>query len=214
MDYPLLNNLYEEVEGSSKGFEVFEKTNNSLNARFIEKKVEEGFVIGPYGGEERVVSISFNYIEFFAWPLDNGKIYLVLKNPSRSIRTFLQELHAVFGFGFSVSEAELSVLNFLYALEDLSDVESVKVSKARVGGIKLSSKASANVEVSSSENALKNVEDFVGTDNFTIDKLKFELYFKGIKFKAEVSRTGIVSAPEAFFEYMGEELKDLIFKCC
>lgn len=208
------NHRYKEVERGAKGFEIFESNNNVLDARFISKKVEEGYVLGPFGDEEKVVNVSFDFFEFVLWRKSNGAAFLLLKNPPRGLKLFFQEMQNVLGGGFSVSEISFSLLAFMEALASIKGANYIKIDKVKVSGLVINKKSHASVEVGSSDNALEEMEKFLEDRVYNLDKIKFESFFGGLSFKCEASKSGSIIVPEAFFDYMGEEMQEILVSSC
>ncbi|KAB0649471.1 hypothetical protein F7P73_18405 [Acinetobacter bohemicus] len=123
-------------------------------------------------GEKNVIEYESYQNIFFAIFKSQENSYLALSNPPRSVRNFFNLLSNIAGIGYTIEAVNLNINsiaeNFINKYQ--CDIKYVSIEK-----VSLNHRSYANLEVFSTENAIKDYENFTANSNYSINKVSLHI---------------------------------------
>lgn len=189
--------LYNDEKGV--GFEVQEYSGRELTAWYFERFFSEEVVLNYFGKEETIKAVRFVKFEFDVRCVSNGLFIISVVNPPRSLRNFVEFLRKVLGDIFSISEIRLDAVDYLFKLETSNDFVIVGVDRVSAKDVVVSSCSKAEIQVSSSKDAYRDVVDFLKDKYFQIKSIKVSVLCDGRKGTVEIVSSGMIVSTESTF---------------
>lgn len=174
---------YNESTGS--GFLLSTSYSNRLIGKYIEKVVQISVIEDPFGVTSEVESISY-YTCNFDWILDSN--YLLIMEPPRSLRKFVNKLHDLTGLGLVISELNVCPKDWLLAIEKQAD--TTQVLQISAFGIKSSQTSTAKISVKGSSDVREAFSSIISNRRYLIDSIMFESNFGSLTVKGELTKVG------------------------
>lgn len=203
-----VNNTYKELreklvdhqfnEQLGWGFQIIKYSPDRLQVRYSEKFRVNEVIIDPYGTEN---VIEYNkYLNFNFWMLPDKKSghILVIENPPRTIKTFIENFVKCTNSDFYVSVKNIAVESFVNSFKD--DFDEVEFKKAKLKGLSFSKYTSGNLEIESSRNALLDIENFFLDGTYRIDKAKIFIAGDKGSYWIEITSSGSIIFDEEIFD--------------
>jgi hypothetical protein len=187
---------------SISGFDLIDVDKKSLHARFIQKLPFENVVIDPFGEETKYTGVNFQIVEFVIYQIENNIYALKLMAPPRSIKPFINAIYSLCGFGVTLSDLEVDVFLFIGLLKEKLSPHSIKINKVKVSGLKVGEQSTANMELTSPNDAL---EDFLSTYITSTVNIKMA--------KIQIQQTelsGCIEITQSCMINIDESLEDLV----
>lgn len=166
-----------------KTFDTFEDQNGkfsffiqSFNKECLEIKSSEKIkskikIINSNGDISFMEYETYQNILFSIFIYDNT-LYLTLHNPPRSLRGFFNIFSCLAGDNYSIKELELN----LYKLSEyFTEKYNCSIKFVEIEKVSLNHQSFANVEVHSSENALKDFNELIEKNNLNLSKITFRI---------------------------------------
>lgn len=210
MVHPLRVHSYKPGGESRKGFEISYSSECLLKSRFIVRRVVDEVIESPYAEEEVITSTYIETYDTIAWPLGNGNICLVLKNSPRGVRPLIDMYSLLYGYGFSIEPIKLDVASFVDVFSGIKEVKEFTIKKIKSTNILVNKDSTASVEITSSVNALNDLDSFLGSRNRVLTKLRYEAKLINGVYKGEVLSSGGLYLDDLFIEHLGIDFPDLI----
>ncbi|RZG17396.1 hypothetical protein EXT47_02775 [Pseudoalteromonas sp. CO342X] len=177
-------NQYSENLGN--GYLLSASTSTKLVGKYIERIIQKTVIEDPFGGTAEVESISY-YTCHFNWHSDSN--YLVILDPPRSLRKFINKLHEITGLGLVISELNISLEKWLTLIEEsATDVKLLQISSY---GIRTSQNSTAKVSVTGTKDVKEAFSSLVRDKRYLVDSIKFEACFDSLIVSGEITKTGV-----------------------
>jgi hypothetical protein len=205
----LLENHYKT--GGKSGFEIIEYTDSLLRAKFIEKIVSQEIVIDPFGNEGLLESVRYLIFEFSIISLYENDYLIKILFPPRSMKSFINIIYDIFGFGFFIQPVSFDLKIFLIAIEKNLNPTQLKVIKVNASGLVLTETSSAKLEIKSSKHAYHDLLEKFNCDNFTIDNMRISLRIDGVDGFIEVSKAGSICFSDRYDFKITQLVKQLLY---
>ncbi|HBR1529706.1 TPA: hypothetical protein L9M45_005060 [Klebsiella quasipneumoniae subsp. quasipneumoniae] len=180
------------------GFQVVKFSPDRLQARYSEKVKVSEVIVDPYGVEN---IIEYNkYVNFNFWlvPERNGNHILIIENPPRSIKSFINNVVKCTGSEFYVSSKNIKIENLADSFKLNFDVVSFR--KAKLKGLSFSKYTSGNLEVESSKDALLDIKEVFLDASYRLDKAKLSLERSDFSYSIDITAGGSVIFDEEIFD--------------
>lgn len=180
------------------GFEIMKFSPDRLQARYSERVPVNEVIIDPYG-EKNIVEYN-KYINFTFWlvPDVRGGHTLIIENPPRSIKYFIENFVKCTNGGFYVSSKDISIEKFVEFFKE--NFKEVSFRKAKLKGLTFSKYTSGNLEVESSRDALIDIDDYLPNASYRLDKSKVIVIINDCSYCIDVTSSGSVVFDEDIFE--------------
>lgn len=166
-----LHKLLESFDSNKFFFEITTFNSCILEVKSYEKLQNKISYFSP-NGEKNVIEYESYQNIFFAIFKSQENNYLALSNPPRSVRNFFNLLSNIAGVGYTIESVNLNINsiaeNFLNKYQ--CDIKYVSIEK-----LSLNHRSYANLEVFSTENAIRDYEDFTANNNYSINKVSLHI---------------------------------------
>ncbi|ENK6377253.1 hypothetical protein N3K59_01635 [Acinetobacter baumannii] len=177
----LYSKLIESTKNVDSTFELhpLRKNSNKFIFNFIEKKIIETLILDKHGQEQ---TIEYLHIDSFSFHIEirNNKLFLLLKNPPRSLKFFKQTLAEIFEYQISISEERIDPLVWLRRVEKHFNNEFLIISM-EIKDIIFNSKTNGTLTLKSQIDLRDKYIEIVNSNNYRICKILVNNndYFKG-----------------------------------
>lgn len=166
-----LHKLLESFDNNKFSFEITTFNSYILEVKSYEKLQNKISYFSP-NGEKNVIEYESYQNIFFAIFKSQENSYLALSNPPRSVRNFFNLLSNIAGIGYTIEAVNLNINsiaeNFINKYQ--CDIKYVSIEK-----VSLNHRSYANLEVFSTENAIKDYENFTANSNYSINKVSLHI---------------------------------------
>jgi hypothetical protein len=166
-----LHKLLESFDSNKFSFEITTFNSYILEVKSYEKLQNKISYFSP-NGEKNVIEYESYQNIFFAIFKSQENSYLALSNPPRSVRNFFNLLSNIAGIGYTIEAVNLNINsiaeNFINKYQ--CDIKYVSIEK-----VSLNHRSYANLEVFSTENAIKDYENFTANSNYSINKVSLHI---------------------------------------
>lgn len=164
---------FEKYEAKEQKFSFHIESFNKdiLEIRSSEKIKSKIKVLSPSGDISYLEYETYQNIIFSIFNHENN-LYLALHNPPRSVRSFFNIFSILAGDGYSIEEL---VFNLGELAEYFTNNYNCSIKFVEIEKVSLNHQSFANVEVYSSSNALKDLEDFIDKNNFNLSKITLNI---------------------------------------
>lgn len=166
-----LHKLLESFDNNKFSFEITTFNSYILEVKSYEKLQNKISYFSP-NGEKNVIEYESYQNIFFAIFKSQENSYLALSNPPRSVRNFFNLLSNIAGMGYTIEAVNLNINsiaeNFINKYQ--CDIKYVSIEK-----VSLNHRSYANLEVFSTENAIKDYENFTANSNYSINKVSLHI---------------------------------------
>lgn len=193
-----LESAYEKItdspfkKGATDGFEPISFNNSSITAKFIEEILSKESITDPFGNTEEVISKRYIVNEFSISSIKNEHL-LLLENPSRSVRGLIRKLSEVLGVEFYTSSIEIDIIKLSEFFSKTTDANHLKTTRALLSGVNLDESCSANIEITSINDAIADAKQHFRGKKFKIDRARFTASNSTKKSAMEVRSSGLIS---------------------
>ncbi|MBN3197520.1 hypothetical protein H5A20_02220 [Pectobacterium brasiliense] len=180
------------------GFQIIKYSPNRFQARYSEKISVNEIIIDPYGVEN--VIEYYKYINFNFWLISDkiGEHILVIENPPRTIKTFIENFVKCINSDFYVSIKNIIIESFVDSFKE--DFDEVSFKKAKLKGLSFSKYTSGNLEIESSKDALLDIKSFFLNSSYRVDKAKIIISKGSFSHCVEITSGGTIIFDEEIFE--------------
>jgi hypothetical protein len=189
---------YTDENGS--GFLITRLRHDSISGKHIQKKVTSISVTNPFGDENEVEFIIYDTTIFTI--SFNESWVIEIENPGRTIKSFINDLSKIVGFGFYVSEASIDLEKFLKKIDSIYGKN--RVSKIEISDINLDNKGLGSLNIKSKQDARSLLKNYI-TNQKQYKFKSFQTYFLSddlingwIEVKSNCTVT-IKNIPESYF---------------
>jgi len=141
-------------------------------------------------GKESLISFDYYLYQNFSFHNMNNRLFLVIHEPSKYTKYFLEFIHTSFGLKLSFKNKKIDLKKFINKAESLNQFQ---VLKARFNELSLSKNSKGSLEVTSTENAILDFEKIFGDIYYDLAKIKFS-YFDESTYTIELSKNGLIIA--------------------
>jgi hypothetical protein len=152
------------------GFRLSEVRKDYVAGTFVERVEWDDTLDDPASGELKVHRVEVRHLAF---RLDARFHDLEVKNPPRSIRTFIERLSECCGKPLNLMPMAASPVDWLSAIERVSGAATVLAIAG--SGLTLSAATSASILVEGSEDVRKRLATFIQGRSVNIDRLFLRL---------------------------------------
>lgn len=152
---------------------------DTLIFKFIEKKILETSLLDKDGLEQLIQYLHIDNFEFHIEKKLN-KLFLILKNPPRSLKFFKQTIADILDYNISISEIKIDPLLWLKNLEPNHESEFTVIS-IEIKDIIFDSKTNGSLTLKSQIDLRSNYHDMISTNTYKISKVLIsnQDYFRG-----------------------------------
>lgn len=194
-------------EESGWGIQVNKYSPNSIQAKYSERIIINETIVDPYGN---VTPIQYaKYINFNFWLTHEGKSnhILIIENPPRSIKTFINNIIKCTSTDFNVSNIQLNISGFVNLFK--AKFEIVEFRKAKLKGLTFGKYTSGDIELESSSDALKDIGSFFANASYKIEKAKILVTKNQLDEFVEISSNGSITFDEEIFDEVMTTVENL-----
>lgn len=178
--------------GHESGVELTETSRNTIIGRFIEEKVETEILIDPFGEEIRNEVLRFTVFGFSISRFERRVFLLRITDPPRNLKSFVDFLARIVGFGLSVDALSIDVQGFLADLRGYPGATLLRIRKIRLGTIRISDATLARMDAVSTSDALADVSSLVSLAGTVVEKATVSFYLDESLQSLEVAATGMI----------------------
>lgn len=191
------------------GFNLLERDNTSLKARFIEKIATVELIVTPYGESSRIETTRYLSTDFRLFLLDDKKRYYLMEvsAPPRSLRPLVDGLAGAAGTAV-VAEAQIPLLELYRVIHDSNPV--ARLVRIKASQIRLTPNSVARVDVISTKDAASDLKGVFG-NAASIDRIKIERPFGPLMHSIEISKNGVAVVDEEYRELASALLRKWLY---
>jgi hypothetical protein len=183
------------------GFEIINIKEERIEARFIERVVYKEIIEDPFGNPEHYEFTRYNIFKFYLLPLKKDRFLIVLLNPPRSLKPFVNALTNVLVDNIFVSFIDFDVLKISKALASSPWIANLLLRKVKVLGSLLEGRASAKIYLQSNGNVLNDLTEAFPNFKPIIEKASFQFLFDGKLETCELSSSGSLSIADHLVDH-------------
>jgi hypothetical protein len=205
--YDLL--LRKRYSGSGCGFEINEYSKKRISLKFIERIEIKEVVLDPSGDESVYSLVRFVVFEVDFFHDKGIKIVMKVKNPPRSMASFLDALRETTQFRVHISPIIVNVEDVYRSVIKNTGVTQVVVKKAILRDIPFNRHTSAKIELTSSANAFDEFKEKYKSDNYTLSRMFISARISGKDEFLDVSRSGIVKGSDGILHLAEKYLLEI-----
>lgn len=206
----LNNSPFNDV--SRCGFELINSTSEKINGQFTEEMLSKIISTSPFG--EEVVNLIRRYQTLFfdIYPISKNQFLLKLEAPPRSIKKLVYELNEIFGFGFTISQINLNLHEFLSIIESLKELKLISISKLWASNIYLSNTATSKVFVHSQKNAFIELSNKFNLENAQFERMVISVESKIKTYQLDISTSCLICAEPEIAELLPKAISTYLIK--
>lgn len=183
LSHLLAERKYSDISGS--GFLLSTSTESKLTGKYIERVIQKTIVTDPFGDTIEAESVGY-YICQFNWVADSD--FMLVIEPPRSLRKFINSLHDLTGLGLVISEANINLAEWVSQIEQKADEFSMK--RISTSGIKSSEYSTAKLSIAGTKDVRHALSEMLANKRYLIDSIRFEAEFDGLGVKSELTKSG------------------------
>jgi hypothetical protein len=148
--------------------------------------------IDPFGEEIRNEVLRFTVFSFSISRFERKVFLLQLTEPPRNIKSFVDFLARIVGFGLTVEALPIDVKRFMMDLRAHPGATLLRIKRIRLGSIRLSDATLARMDAASTHDALADVSGLIDLENPIVEKASVSFYFGEVLRSVEVSASGMI----------------------
>lgn len=193
-----------------QGFSLHAISLNSISGRFIRAKIIKEEYTNPFGDSDVVERKVY---EFFDFVIFNGHSILVqIKNQTRSINDFFNELNRCCGYTLIVDTPKLDLFKLIQRFRE-RNVRIIKVKEIDLVDISLSSFAIGSLNIKGNVSIEKYCEEIpMAKLKHTLKRFKALIDFDGIQDVVEVYSSNKIVVNERFSVFFIPLITDCIYE--
>jgi hypothetical protein len=178
-------------KGEKYGFELIAVNSYAVEGKFIEEIITEDKQVDPFGNVIINTITKYSIFEFSITQIKTHQFLIKLFSPPRSLKSFVTAMQKTLGFGFSVYDLKIELLELLYSLQMTNQDWLVK--QVKLSNIRLSSTSTSKVEINSKVNAYLDASSSLNLDGSVLEKMAYEIPTSESAEMLEISRTGVIT---------------------
>lgn len=184
---------------------------DTLHATYSEKVEFSDETYDQFGNViEEISYVTYRNISFYIEPLDTNKLLMVIYNPPKSTRTFLDCFTRLFDFQVGFSTPELNLKQFKGLLETELNSKLEGTGKVKVSRIVIDKTAKASIEITSIKDAFESLEKLIYGKEYNLDKLSSSIYVDGHIVDFELSKTCSLRIRDEHIGYILPSVKNTL----
>ncbi|AIW15089.1 MULTISPECIES: hypothetical protein [Vibrio oreintalis group] len=207
-DIYLLLTQYPYSESESLGFVGVGNNDGRIEATFTECKKTYSEIEDPFGNITEQELVSYSYFDFCIESLADGLVLLSVYAPPKSLKPLTRKLGEIFDFNAVVSGLKLDIDLFLRVFKDQHNATSIQIEKLKMSGLVLNNSSKANIEITSSSDASKEISNFTEGKHYTLDRVRALALHHGSAIKFELSKAGSLAIRDQYIQMFTSILKD------
>lgn len=198
--------LYELLRSSpysdrvSRGYDILELFDDKISGKYIEKNIQVEKVVIPFGGSNEIEITRYIVVDFHFVHLCLNKYLLIIDTPPRSLRSFIDSLYNLIGYGFFVSPLSFDLKLMLNILKESLNPVTIRLRKVKVSGVQISEKTSATIDLTSRGDPMSDLDNLFGFSKITLERITGSLIRAGKSTEIEISKNGSFVYSESFYE--------------
>jgi len=196
----MIDSQYDDISG--KGFLISAATSTKIVGKYVEKVVQKSLLEDPFGEISELSSVTYYTCQF---SLEHRSNLLLIKNPPRTLRKFLNQLHQMTGFGLVVSEIEVDPELWIRAIGKACN--SLHILQINSSGIRASQTSSAKISITGTKDVRASFEKMISDKRYMVESMKFEAMFGELEVKGEILRNGTCKFKTANSDLILEKLR-------
>ncbi len=187
---------------------LVEYSDSSLSAVYVEKVVARETIIDIHGNETEIDVVRYPRYEFQIQHFGKeGEYLLLIFNPPRSLKALVNFLTLELSNKIYFREMKLSIENFVSRASLFEEFSHFTVDKVRAKGVQVSGSSYADVSISSTADAYKDIESFLDRKSYKVSNIRMRVKTKYGHGKVEVSSAGLLGVDQNVFD----EVLDFFF---
>ena len=183
------NTPYNEEAGL--GFTDFDWKDGKISATFNKKNLQVESYNDPFGDEVEFERISYDEINFSLFTLSPRLCLIAVYDPPKSIKSLIDFLTSDSEVNVGYSNISIDINDFINVMRLEFNYRLVSISKVKVSNVHVNENSKANIEITSKVNALKDLQEYVETSDFKLDKLKGVYLNEDVKASFELSSSAL-----------------------
>ena len=184
----------------TRGYDILEILDDKISGKYIEKNVQVETVVTPFGSSNEIEITRYIVVDFHFVHLYFNKYLLIIDTPPRSLRSFVDSLYDLIGYGFFVSLLSFDLKLMLTILKESLKPVTIKLKKVKVSGIQISEKTSATIVLNSRGDPISDLDNLFGLSKITLERINGSLIRAGKSSEIEISKNGSFIYSESFHE--------------
>lgn len=184
----------------SRGYDILELSDDKISGKYIEKNIQVETVVTPFGGSNEIEITRYLVVDFYFVHLCLNKYLLIIDTPPRSLRSFIDSLYDLIGYGFFVSPLSFDLKLMLTILKESLKPVSIRLKKVKVSGVQISEKTSATIDLTSRGDPISDLDNLFALSKITLERIKGSLIRAGKSTEIEISKNGSFIYSENFHE--------------
>lgn len=190
------------------GFDVSDVSETSINCSFYEKSIEKNAIHLPNGDVIETEDEKFTYFDFIITSTSKETALICIKNPPRSLRSFLDRVTEVLSEEVYFSNINIDLLGFVKDLHERLNITQLKVSEVIASDLVLDESSTAEVKIKSRGNAINTLENSFPESTYTVKNLVLRYVEKGKQFQLKASKRTSIDAPEQLLTSLTDLIVD------
>lgn len=183
----------------------------ALHATYSEKVEFSDETYDQFGNViDEISYVTYRNISFHIEVLDTHKLLMVIYNPPKSTRTFLDCFTRLFDFQVGFSNPELNLKVFKNVLESDLNTKLEGTGKVKVSRIVIDKVAKATIEITSIKDAFESLEKLIEGKEYKLDKLSSSIHIDGHTVDFELSKTCSLTARYENLGYVLPSIKNTL----
>ncbi|EPW3766064.1 hypothetical protein ACWI58_001448 [Vibrio fluvialis] len=153
------------------------------------------------------INVCFHIEEF-----ESNRLFMVIYNPPKSTKSFLNCFTRLFDFELGFNIPELNLKTFKNVLENDLNVRLEGTGKLRVSRIVVDKSARATIEITSTKDAFDSLNKLVENKEYILDKLCSSVHIDGHTVDFDLSKTCSLRIRNEHLEYILPSIKSTLVK--
>lgn len=198
---------------SRSGVELLDVQRELIRGKFIQEIVEHETIMDPFGAEVSNFSRRFQIFNFRIIPVSEGQFLLCAETPPRSFKEFIDFLADNLEFGFSISALVIDIALLIRQLSVELPKYRFSINRAIVGNIKLSNESIAKIQVTSNNDAFRDVATAMDLTGSSFERASLIITHDGQLYaKLDIGATAVLVGDQEFLEEISLVLQRHFFR--
>lgn len=167
----ILYKALDSFDQNNFSFNITTYNSQILEVQCFEKLLNKISFLSPDGDKKIIEYESYQTINFSIFK-KNDHFYLSLSNPPRTLRNFFNNLSRLGGSGYTIEPVSIDInaISDHFSKNYHCDIKFISIEK-----LSLNNRSFANLEVFSTENAIKDSKNIIGDSNYSFNKVTINI---------------------------------------
>ncbi|EOU4696933.1 hypothetical protein MWG62_21445 [Escherichia coli] len=197
-------NSYDESKGYGYTFVNF--TEHEVSASYVEKSLRTEVIVSPAGDEIEQDFLEYETIKFALKPVSKNLSLLAIFNPPKSIKKLTDRLSVDFNYRVGFGSITLNLKEYINYLSLQHSINLLHIDKIKVSNVVLNGNSKASVEITSTKNALLELESIFTNKKYNIDKVRLHCLIYGEPSFVELSKSAFINSDSNHLDFYSDFL--------